>query len=136
MESGTLSLYSTMAHQALNGIPGFLNEAHKMFPNKLLVSVILASATFAAPALAEDVQYQIVNNSALTLMEFYTSPADSGSWDEDILGSAVLASGETGTVTIADGSTQCAYDLRFVMEDGQELTDQVDVCAMASYTLQ
>ena len=107
-----------------------------MFSTKILVPALLASVAFAAPAFAEDIQYQIINNSALTLMEFYTSPADTGTWNEDILGSNVLASGQSGTVNITDGSDQCVYDLRFVMEDGQELTDQVDICSLASYTLE
>ena len=40
-----------------------------------------------------------------------------------------------GTVTLPGAGATCAYDLLFVMEDGQELTYQVDVCAAGSYTL-
>jgi hypothetical protein len=89
----------------------------------------------AAPALAQDVQYELVNSTGLTLMEFYTSPVDQGTWGDDLLGANVLAAGEAGTVTIADGSAQCDYDLRFVFEDGQELIDSANICDMASYTL-
>jgi hypothetical protein len=103
---------------------------------KLLASVVLVTGALAAPVLAQDVQYELYNNSALTLMEFYTSPASMDDWGPDILGSGVIAPGEAGTVTIADGSDQCTYDLLFVMEDGQQLSDTVDICSMASYTLQ
>lgn len=105
-----------------------------MVSNRLAVSALLL-AGFAAPALAQDVQYELINSSALTLMEFYTSAVDQGSWGADILGADVLAPGEAGAVTIADGSVQCDYDLRFVFEDGQELVDTVNICEMASYTL-
>lgn len=87
------------------------------------------------PAVAQDVQYELVNQSGLTLMEFYTSPVADGSWGEDLLGANVLPSGESGTVTIADGEATCDYDLRFVFEDGQEMVDSVNICELASYTL-
>lgn len=89
----------------------------------------------AAPALAQDVSYELSNQTSLTLMEFYAGPATSGEWGEDILGAEVVAPGESGTVTIADGSGECLYDFRSVFEDGTELVEQHDICTMASYTL-
>ena len=100
-----------------------------------LILTALAAAALAAPALAQDVAYELANDSGLTLMEFYTSPVDEGSWGDDLLGANVLASGEAGTVTLADGSAQCDYDVRFVFEDGSEMIDSVNVCDTASYTL-
>lgn len=107
-----------------------------MFSMKQLVPAFLVSAALAAPAIAQDVNYELINNSPLTLMEFYTSPVDVGSWENDILGADVLGSGEIGTVLIADGATACVYDLLFVFEDGQTLEDTVDICDLASYTLE
>ena len=105
-----------------------------MVSTRLAASALLLVG-LAAPALAQDVQYQLVNDSGLTLMEFYTSAVDEGAWGDDILGANVLAPGENGTVNIADGSAQCDYDLRFVFEDGSEFVDSVNVCDTASYTL-
>ena len=105
-----------------------------MLSTRLAVSA-LTLAGLAAPALAQDIQYELVNDSGLTLMEFYTSPVDEGTWGDDILGADVIATGEAGQVTLADGSAQCGYDLRFVFEDGTEMTDSVDACEMASYTI-
>ena len=48
----------------------------------------------------------------------------------------MLAPGESGIVTLYDASSICAYDVKFVMDDGQELVDQVNVCELASYTLE
>jgi hypothetical protein len=101
-----------------------------------LSASLLAALALAAPALAQDVTYQLNNDSALTLMEFYTSPANTDDWGPDILGANVIAPGGTGTVTIADGSAECDYDIMFVMEDGQEMVDTVNICELASYTLQ
>ena len=39
-------------------------------------------------------------------------------------------------MTIADGRTQCEYDLRFVFEDGDVVEDGgIDLCETGSYTL-
>lgn len=106
----------------------------------MMIARILAPAAFvvavALPAAAQDVAYELFNNSALTVMEFYTSAASTDEWGPDILGSEVIPPGGSGVVTIADGGTECAYDILFVMEDGQELIDTVDVCQLASYTLE
>jgi hypothetical protein len=101
---------------------------------RLSAAVLLATA--AVPAVAADVSYQLINNSSLTLMYFYTSPVTDPNWSEDILGNAVLAPGESGAVTIFDGTDSCAYAIKFVFEGEQELTDQVNICEMASYTLE
>ena len=105
-----------------------------MLSTRLAVSA-LTLAGLAAPALAQDLQYELVNDSGLTLMEFYTSAVDEGNWGDDILGADVLATGESDQVTLADGSAQCGYDLRFVFEDGTEMIDSVDACETASYTI-
>jgi hypothetical protein len=100
-------------------------------------SAVLATfGFFATPVLAEDLVFTLNNFSALDLVEFYTSPAETNDWEEDILGENILAPGMSGEVLIADGRTQCTYDLLFVMSDGQELEDTVNMCELASYTLQ
>jgi hypothetical protein len=101
---------------------------------RLATTALLAVA--AVPAVAADVTYELINNSSLTLAFFYTSPSSDPHWSEDFLGEAVLAPSESGIVTLYGASDICAYDVKFVMEDGQELTDQVNVCELASYTLE
>ena len=90
---------------------------------------------FAGAALAEDLAFDLFNNTSMTLMEFYTSPVDTADWGPDLLGSEVVESGGGGTVYIADGATICEYDMQFVFDDGSSLTDTVNVCNLASYTL-
>lgn len=95
-----------------------------------------ALAFGALPAAAQDVYFDIINNSQLTLMYFYASPTYDPNWGEDILGNQVVPPGTSGTVTIADGESTCVYDMMFVMEDGQQITGQTDICASARYVLQ
>lgn len=99
-------------------------------------AAVMAAISFGSAAIAQDVTWTLFNNSGATLMEFYTSPVTSNDWGPDLLGSDVVESGGGGTVLIADGSTICDYDMRFVFDDGSELLDTVDICSMASYTLE
>ena len=104
-----------------------------MISTRLTLAALLAA--LAGPGLAQDVEYELVNRSGLTLMEFFTSAADEEAWGDDLLGANVLASEESGTITIADGGDQCDYDLRFLFEDGSEFVDRVNICDTESYTL-
>ncbi len=99
------------------------------------ILTLCAVVGFAAPVAAEDLQWTLINDSGATLVEFYTSPTTTNEWQQDVLGTDVLETGMTGTVTIADGETVCDYDLRFVFDDGSELTDTVNMCEMGAYTI-
>lgn len=101
-----------------------------------LLAPLLLSLVLATPALAEDLEFSLINRSGATLNEFYASPSDVGDWEDDILGVDVLADGETARITIADGRTQCEYDLRFVWTDGDVVEDTgVNLCETGRYTL-
>lgn len=97
----------------------------------------LAAAAFlvAAPAMAEDLVFQFKNASSFVVTELYASPANVNEWEEDILGTDVLGSGETVRVTIRDGRRACEYDLKIVFDDGDEVTDTADLCETETYTV-
>jgi hypothetical protein len=44
--------------------------------------------------------------------------------------------GEAASFAIADDGRWCVYDLRFVLEDGRDRLDRVDVCARPVYKLE
>jgi len=104
---------------------------------KFLMRVATSAAVIfvAGAALAQDLAFDLNNHTSMTLMEFYTSPVSSSHWGHDLLGSDVVESGGGGTVTITDGASVCDYDMRFVFDDGSEVTDTVNICNMHSYTL-
>lgn len=109
--------------------------------NKLLASgvfaLLLTAGTGSALAQgAADLDFTLTNNSTFNVAEFYTSPSTIESWGEDALGGTLLPPGGTGTVTIAGGSDQCLYDMKFVFEGGREFIDQgIDLCATGEYSL-
>jgi hypothetical protein len=100
-----------------------------------LARLTALASVLAAPAFAEDLVFTLSNNTSADLQEFYTSPADVNNWEEDVLGTDMLGAGSSAQVTIADGRTQCNYDMRFVFTDGSELEDTADLCETGSYTL-
>lgn len=96
----------------------------------------VAAAFVSTPALADDLVFMLDNQSSYAIIEFYASPTDVGNWEQDILGSSILPSGASVRVTIADGRSQCEYDLRFVFEDGDTMEDAADLCETGSYTVE
>lgn len=97
--------------------------------------IVALSLTVAAPAFAQDLTVTIDNMSSMALAQFFTSPADVDEWEEDIFGDDILPSGSSIDVTIADGREQCVYDLKFVMESGQEIVGTQDMCEEPIFTL-
>lgn len=102
----------------------------------LASALALTVLAFPGVALAEDLQFMLTNLSSRDLLYFQTSPSGIESWEEDVLGSNYLPSGNQVPVNIADGREHCVYDMRFIMEDESVLEHyEVDLCSMGEYTL-
>lgn len=101
----------------------------------LLPLAVAAILTLAPAAFADERVFMLDNRSSFTIVEFYASPTDVSSWEEDILGPDVLPAGEALRITIADGRDACIYDLRFVFEDGDVAEGEMDVCNTGSFTV-
>lgn len=104
------------------------------FKGGLAALALLASAV---PAMAQNVEFTLINNSSQALHYFYTTPSNENSWGDDLLGAdGTLEPGMQGTVTIGDGSDQCLYDFRFETGEGAVLeVPGIDICTLNSYTL-
>lgn len=106
----------------------------------MLVRVSMAALVLvgtALPVVAEDIYFTLINESRRSLHYFYATPANSNDWGPDLLrGGHTLRAGYNGTVTIADGSTECYYDFLFVMnDDSQTQVDDINICDLGSYTI-
>lgn len=108
--------------------------------NRLRSSIVGAACAAGGliaslPAHAEDLHLTLQNTSSIPIIEFYTSPADVGDWEEDVFGDGVLMPDHEVEIVISDGRTQCAYDIRIVTKDGEEYEDRdVDLCETGIYT--
>lgn len=103
----------------------------------LLTGLAAASllAALAGPATAQDKRVRIENKTGYVMVQFYGSNAGSDSWEEDILGSSVLRSGQSMRVNFEDGSGYCMFDFKAVFDDGDVLVrEDVDVCRTGTFT--
>jgi hypothetical protein len=96
---------------------------------KTFLAAAVAVAFAAAPAYAEDLMFKLDNQSSGPVTQFFVSTLDSNSWEEDILGQDVLASGAQADITIHNANGMCEFDLRLVYDDGS-VTDErkIDLC--------
>lgn len=109
-----------------------------MFKKSVAVGALLATFVFAPAANAADLVFTLKNGTSGVMTYFHASPAGVNDWEEDILGSDVLASGDSVEVTIADGRSQCRYDMRFEFDEDSNLDvteDTQDLCRLGSYTI-
>jgi hypothetical protein len=97
-----------------------------------------AAATTASSASSDglDRHVMVQNMSSQTLMQLYASPVTSDNWEEDMLGSQVLAAGASINANLDNGTNECNYDLKAVMADGKEyIHNAVNVCATSQWTI-
>lgn len=97
-------------------------------------AVLTATVLMATSAVAEDLEFLIVNETSVDLVEFNVSPASSQSWEENLLSGGYLASGYEVDVLIADGLSTCVYDIRGSFSDGETVEDfGLDLCELGEY---
>jgi hypothetical protein len=102
----------------------------------LIAGGALLLLALPASAFAADYKFNIINQSARAINNFYTSPADTTDWQEDVLGTDTIAPGDSEEIDITTDGDQCLYDMRFIMEDNAELVEKgINVCTLGSYTL-
>ena len=94
----------------------------------------LALSAAGEPALAQDLDFLLVNDSSADLVEFNVSIAASDAWEGNLTGGSFLAPGYEIDVVIADGQTTCVYDIRGVFSDGSSAEDyDLDLCGLGEY---
>ena len=137
--SPAIELPHTVERQRLRRLCGLkpLSLANGAFLMRLFVpaTAIALCAVFSAPAHADDLLFDLTNSSTADLHELYVSASDTDAWGEDILGQDVLAVDEAANVTIPDGTDTCAFDLRFVMDNGNIIEGSADLCTTNSFTI-
>lgn len=98
----------------------------KLATNARLWLMLLATL-WAGQATAADYYVDISNQTGYTIMYMYVSPSDAQNWEEDVLGSQVLPTGQGRRVWLRNYHSPM-FDIRLVDEDGDTYTFwQVDV---------
>ncbi|MEO0534943.1 MAG: hypothetical protein AAF215_13885 [Cyanobacteria bacterium P01_A01_bin.123] len=103
--------------------------------NLLATSTALVDAK-AAKTQTEDSVFIMINNTSVDMLEFYASPSDVDTWEEDIFEGYVLsAQGGKVEVTIEDDGRGCIYDFLAIFADGDEVDEeQINICETTEYT--
>ena len=102
-----------------------------------LVAVVFAVAMMSSvtSASALDRRVKIINQTGYTIVRFYGSHRDAGSWQEDILGQDVLPTGSSVTINFNDGTGYCIFDFRAEFDDGDVLEKYgVNICEIGTFT--
>ena len=84
-----------------------------------LLLATLAVATTGA-VLADPRDFTLVNGTDGIITHAYVSPADTNSWEEDVLGTDVLGPGDSVDIYFTDAGTGCVYDIKVLVADGRE----------------
>jgi hypothetical protein len=115
----------------------------KLFTRKALLGSAIAVSALTLPlvsllaqsALADKSNFQIINETNLVITELYLSDSSLDNWNNDILDTDTLDSGDSIRVNFADMSNdRCLYDVRAVFSDGQAVEDfRLNVCEHDNY---
>ncbi len=107
-------------------------------PKKVLMSAVVAGAGLfvAGSALAENLDFTLVNKTGYPINEVYVSSAATKSWEEDIMGRDQLGEGESVDIQFDRGEKGCLWDLKVVYEDDESAVwDRLDLCELSKVTL-
>ena len=106
-----------------------------MFNFRNVVAIAAVAMTVAAPVIAQSTQsVTIRNRSGVTLTNFWASAQSNNSWENELLGNRVLRSGQNYGMTIQN-VIDCIYDFRMEFSTGNVVTDRVNICQIADYTI-
>jgi hypothetical protein len=100
---------------------------------RTILSLAVAAA-FSSAAYAQcDPRFQVVNGTDTPVAEVHVSSSGEAAWGPDLLGSGVLAPGQSGVVTPPEAGM---YDLRVVMANSQQAElRQLNVCQISRVTI-
>jgi hypothetical protein len=100
-------------------------------------------AAFLVPAIAsadapdgKNRKVLVENVSNHALRELYASPSTSTTWEENLLANRTVESGKSISANIDNGTNECYYDLKGVMDDGRAVEHRtVNVCAASKWVI-
>ncbi len=80
--------------------------------------------------------FVLVNQTGLTIDQFFCSPTKSNDWEEDVLGVDVLADEESAEISFSRDEASCKWDLMIVDEEGDKIVwANIDLCQTSRITL-
>jgi hypothetical protein len=100
----------------------------------LLLLVVAAGFSFFSPknSSAQALTFDVINNTGVTLVDVFVTPAETNNWGNDILPNNLFENGSTVTVNIpADYGTTCMFDMKITDGAGGHITfTGIDACKL------
>lgn len=101
-----------------------------------MLALLAGSMAIAAPAVAQDEILTVVNRTGYTISELYISHTGSADWEEDLLGSDILANGARTRIDFTNSEETCWWDILVVYDDGEQVAwDELDFCSISQVDL-
>ncbi len=81
---------------------------------------------------AQALTFDVTNNTGVTLVDVFVTPAETGNWGNDILPGSLFENGMSITVTIpADYGSTCMFDMKITDAVGGSVTfSGIDACKL------
>ncbi|MDD5363012.1 MAG: hypothetical protein PHN88_12815 [Ignavibacteria bacterium] len=100
----------------------------------LIAFVACVSLFSSKNSSAQELTYQVTNNTGVTLVDVFVSPAEQNHWGNDILPNNLFENGSTITVTIpAEYGTTCLFDMKITDGAGGHITfTGIDACKLVA----
>lgn len=102
------------------------------------VALVLAISTVSinlGSAIAGRQDFTVRNETSTDIVRIYVSTSNSNDWEEDVLGSDVLAAGSSTKINFSNSTQGCYHDLKAVFRDGDVLERRdLNLCELRSYT--
>ena len=96
-----------------------------------LTFLAAAVAVSSAPASSCTKSFRIYNDTDTPIEQLFVAPAESSSWEDDVLGDHVLYSGENTVVDMSSDTRDFKlYDLKAVFSNGAVITGgKIPICS-------
>ena len=102
----------------------------------VVAALALAVLSTAAPAFADPRDFDLINRTGSTISEVYVSAANQMDWGEDVLGSNILKTGQKLTIKFDRFTAgDCIYDVKVVLDSGDERSGQFNLCQTSTVTV-
>jgi hypothetical protein len=103
---------------------------------KLLLLSVISIMLFAGSSWAGQQDFVLVNETGLTIDQFFCSPTTTEDWEEDVLGAETLPDGESIKIEFSTEEDVCEWDLKIIDEDGDEIIwTKINLCKTTKVTL-
>lgn len=81
---------------------------------------------------AQALTFDVINNTGVTLVDVFVTPAETSNWGNDILPGSLFENGATISVTIPeDYGTTCMFDMKITdAVDGHITFSGIDACKL------